>query len=431
MPARKLQIRDNPNPAANIGFICYVPLNFYVFKNVYKHLPNSEFIVGEPHSRVGMGSQYLENLLDFFSEQDVYWRFIDKGNPVLYEKEFYDKYAVLVSTWYRGPLQEPFNKEKKTVSLLYGHAKDLWNYGPWRAYFDLVLSYGPYSQGFLSIYGNSVIVGNPKFDDWFAGKVDPQLVSYYKSRLDSLKRTILYLPTHGILSSIDLMATAINQLSKKYNIVLKAHHDTHLFDGHRIEPYRGNPNILVTSDRDDIQPLLKVSDITISDSSGAIFEAALADKPIILVDFLDDEFFETFRDSYYYQPKGRYGGVATREHSLEQQVKLPGKEIGPIIQYGKPGRRDPYTMKGQVSVARVEQALIEAEQRESLYSRRRKKTVIQAFAFNDGRCGQRAAKEIMDLLYKPKPRKTFLAEALERYLNELSKNNPERRKKSV
>src|SRR5690606_31145418 len=32
------------------------------------------------------------------------------------------------------------------IRVLYGYAKDAWNYGDWNKGFDLILAYGPYSQ---------------------------------------------------------------------------------------------------------------------------------------------------------------------------------------------------------------------------------------------------------------------------------------------
>lgn len=414
-------VRDNPNPKANIGFVCFVPLNFYVFKNIYKHLPNSEFIVGEPMDvpEWGRVSDSLHNMIDFFSGQKVYWRFIDKSNPAVYGREFYSKYGLLVSTWYRGPLKEEYNQDKKIVRVLYGHAKDLWNFGPWSAHFDLVLSYGPYSQQFLSLYGNSTVVGNPKFDDWFNGTIDQSAVKEIKKRLDPLKPTLLYLPTYGMLSSLHLMATAINKISLNYNVILKLHHVTHLYEKEKTAPYRDNPRIIFQSDRDDILPLLQIADVIISDNSGAIFDAILADKPVVLIDFLKKDFFESYRQNFYFRKGPQFLGVPTLERSLEQQVKLPGREVGPVIRIMPPRSETARRKQEENIFASLQRALIEIEQNEKLFRMRRRKIVQQTFAYNDGKCGKRAADKIIQLLNTPRPRRTFLAEAMERYINDL------------
>jgi len=413
-----LNYKDNPNPTANIGFMCYVPLNFYVYENIYKHLPNSEFIVGDSYDVEGYSliSDYLENLLEFFSKQNAYWRFANPQDKKLTKNEFYSKYAVLVSTWYRGATAAPYNKDKKLVRVMYGHAKDPWNFGPWSAYFDLILSYGEYSQKFLSFYGTSTIVGNPKFDDWFSDNIDAGELNKIKRALNPVKKTILYVPTHGYLSSLGIMINAINSLSSDYNIILKVHHNTHLYEQETLTPYKENPRIIIKGDEDDILPLLKVADFVVSDNSGAIFDATLADKPIILVDFLDDNFFEEFKENLFYLFEGRHMGVVTGKNSIEQIIKSAGEEIGPVIRIPREDYLSP-VIRRQVADKKLREALISAVENEDMFKLRRKKIRELAFSYNDGDCGKRAAGKIEKLLFKPKAGPSFLAESLDKYYN--------------
>lgn len=411
--------KDNPNPAANIGFMCYVPLNFYVYKNIYKYLPNAEFIVGDSYDSetFSRSSDYLENLLDFFSKQRVYWRFLNNQERKITKEEFYDKYAVLVSTWYRGDLAAPFNEDKKLVRVLYGQAKEPWNYGPWSAYFDKVLSYGDYSQKFLSLYGNATVVGNPKFDDWFSGNIKEEVKKELKRKMDPTKKTILFLPTFGILSSLDRMVSAINNISQEYNIILKVHHNTALYFQEDIIPYRQNSRIIIKNDQDDILPLLEVTDFVIGDNSGAIFDAILIDKPVILIDFLGESFFKKYEKELICKVDGRRMGSASSRSSLEQSIKFPGKEVGPVIKIST----EEYLkaeFKKQVSADDLKKAIALATQNEDIFSLRRAEIRKMAFSFNDGQCGKRAAEEITKILYYPKADKNFMAEALDRYYDQ-------------
>jgi CDP-glycerol glycerophosphotransferase (TagB/SpsB family) len=307
----------------------------------------------------------------------------------------------------------PDNKDKKLVRVMYGHAKDPWNYGPWSAFFDLILSYGQYSQKFLSLYENSVIVGNPKFDDWFSDKIDQEQISILKSALDSSKKTILYLPTTGALSSLPIMITALNSLSADYNVIVKAHHNTNLYQQDMLEPFRLNSQIIIKTDKDDILPLLKMADYAISDNSGAIFDALLADKKIILIDFLNENFFKNRASILCRNAWGRHMGVITSKESIEQSIKRPGQEIGPIVKLQKTDA----IFRRQIEPDKIIQAMASADQDEPTFAGRRKKIRDLSFSYNDGQSGLRAAQKISELLHKPKKMPSFLAESLELYYN--------------
>lgn len=412
----KQKIKDNPNPKANIAFICFVPLNYYVYKNIYEHLPNAEFVVGESYDTPTFGQVSTENpdrMIKFFSALNVRWRYISHQDSELTPKEFYDKYAVLISTWYRGPLSAAYNQDKKLVRVMYGHAKDLWNYGPWSAFFDLVLAYGDYSQKYLSTYGNSTIVGNPKFDDWFSQKVSNRKI---KTRLNPDKKTILYTPTHAGLSSIPYLISDINKASLEFNIIVKVHHNTYLYEPNLLEPLKDNPAIILENDEADILPLLKVSDVVISDNSGAIFDAVLADKPLVLLDSLGDVFFETYKEGLFYRIDGQHQGVQTTKESIEQLIKEPGKEIGPVIPLPI-SKRTP-TVKKQVSYESFKYAIEKALAEEKVYQPRRAKIKQLSFAHTDGKSGQLAAEKISNLLTSPKAEPSFLSLAIKRYRDE-------------
>lgn len=431
-----LNIKDNPNPAANIGFMCYVPLHFYIYKNIYKYLKNSEYIIGDLYDAedYNLTSNYLENLLEFFNnKKEVYWRFINfneyKSNP----DEFYNKYALLVSTWYHGTAMSAlYNKDKKLVRVLYSNVKAPWNFGLWNSFFDLVLSHGDYSQKFLTTYGNSIITGNARFDDWFLNNVDEKELNNIKKNLNTYKKTILYLPTHGELSSLPFLVEALNSISLKYNVILKFHHDTYLYEKELVNIYQENPRIILKSDKDDILPLLKVADFVISDNSGAIFDAVLADKPVILINFLDRIFFDDFKESLYYIRNGRLLGAVTSENSLEQIIKQPDEEIGPVIQISCKNYLLKERFKQQVQEKEVIKAISLALEKEKKFKLARKKIRNFVFSYNDGKCGKRAADKILELLKNPKPSPTFIAEATIRYCDYLRMtiekkiNNPTR-----
>jgi hypothetical protein len=161
------KIKDNPNPRATIGFVCYVPLNYFVYKNVYKHLRNAEFIVGDTYDMpsFGLTSNQIDTLIIFFQKQHVYWRYFDGADTKENQAHFFDKYAVLVSTWYRGVVKEKYNADKRLVRIVWT-GKGFMEFWSMECILTL-FNHGYVCQKFLSVYTKSIIVGNPKFDEWF------------------------------------------------------------------------------------------------------------------------------------------------------------------------------------------------------------------------------------------------------------------------
>ena len=146
---------DNSNPNAEIGFVVFYPFQFYVFKNVYKHLSNkSEFIVDlGAFFPVEQPGRLVESIIKLLRENGVYFRvfrYDDYFYPARGEK-FFSKYAALVSLWKRGCLNFEFNQAKKKIHLTYGAGKDLITYGTWKRFFDLILAYGERDHKYFSI----------------------------------------------------------------------------------------------------------------------------------------------------------------------------------------------------------------------------------------------------------------------------------------
>lgn len=395
-------MNDNPNPQANIGFICYYPLQYYVYKNIYRHLPNAEFIVDGEYTvhDYTLPADYPERLSSFFDSQGIYWRKLSTTDTTLTRQEFFSKYGVLVNTLYDKNMAAPYMREKKLVRVMYGYAKDPWNFGPWSAYFDKVLSYGPYAQQFLSIYGNAVAVGNPKFDDWYT-------LTPHKKKPGS-PCSVLYLPTWGALSSLDKIISAIHTLSREYRFTIKAHHMTTLLHPEQIVPFADDERITIVDDTADVLPLLQEADIVLSDNSGGIFDAVLADKPIVLINTINQA--QLRPKALFHIQQGRRSGVSTSASSFEQQVRQPGQAVGPLVEA---------TDQKQLHPGLLREAFHNAHAQEEMYAPRRKLIRDQAFAYQDGTAGKRAAQEILELLHAPKPKRNFLAESIDMYVQEL------------
>lgn len=139
-------------------------------------------------------------------------------------------------------------------------------------YYDVILATNKYDQSNLSAFSQSYIVGPLKYTDYIK-----------KTKKTNKKKTILYLPTHGEDSSISLIYKKLIKLKPKYNIICKAHHLTSFLKEEK-KNYLKLKKIGVTFDhKESIIKLFKKSDLVISDNSGAIWDAIIADIPTVVI----------------------------------------------------------------------------------------------------------------------------------------------------
>ena len=109
----------------------------------------------------------------------------------------------------------------------------------------------------------------------------------------------------------------------------------------------------VFDEKTDILPLLKVSDIVLSDNSGAIFDALLADKPIVLF----ESGGEIFNEEVYLGSRG-ISGFSTYPESLEQKIKQDSAwALGPVIK----------------SLKEIPRAISELKEKDAIFKENRKK----------------------------------------------------------
>lgn len=222
-----------------------------------------------------------------------------KNNIEQFDKKLFSKHNVNVITWPSEKMykldgvfdyivcQVPFNgiekfQKSKIAFIQYGYAKDPHNYGLWRALADINFTYGKYASDRIKQFTDVCESGNPECEKWLSKKFHSESIAKY-SRILENKKTILYAPTWGDLSSVDeYIYSIITKLHFRFNIILKLHHNTDLIEKHRQE-LKNIPNIHIAGANDDIWELLCVSDILISDYSGAIFDGVYAEIPIILL----------------------------------------------------------------------------------------------------------------------------------------------------
>lgn len=167
----------------------------------------------------------------------------------------------------------------KVLAIQYSMAKEQHQYGAWHYMADGRLNYGPYSDSILSFYGNSYQVGNPRFDVLFDGSINEETRASVRKTLDSRKKTVLYVPTYGKLSSFESFLPACKEIGDKFNLIVSGHHNTMLREGDRSSIIS---EISPTGSADLTPYYYEAADVVISDYSGAIFDAILCRKPVIL-----------------------------------------------------------------------------------------------------------------------------------------------------
>lgn len=390
---------DNPNPNASIGFVIFYPFQFYVFKNVYEHLAeNAEFIIdGGRFFPLASPEGIVENCAKILTESGVFFRILnykDYEHPK-YLADFFSNYKVLVGLWKSGCLVIPQTAKARKVHMNYGAGKELTMFGSRHRSWDLYLCLGPRVYEIIKLYTWAEIVGYPKFDDWFNGRLNESCIAEIKEKLDLSKKTVLYLPTHGDLSSIDALADELKKNAFYYNVLVKPHYYTPYEEAERLKKLQ-HKDIFIFQDGADLLPFFKVADAVISDNSSGIFDAILADKPLVVTDFLSEKYLnkehKKLKSFQYRLPEG----ALTYSQSIEQRIKKDGS----VIAIKKPHE--------------LQKAIATAIADEQQFKSSRKKLREEIFAYNDGRCGQKAAGAIKKLVsLKCLPEKPILYHVFE------------------
>ncbi len=385
---------------ARIGFVIYYPFQFYVYKNVYQELRgDAEFIIDccfpFPEEQQ---NQLIHDIVELLRKHKARYRLLrpEDYRHAAYLRRFFESYECLVSVWERGCMNVPATIGIRKVNMIYGAGKDLTLVRPTRGLYDLTLAYSERDARLLSYFSETTIVGNPKFDDWFKNDFDEQLLADLRKRIDPQKKTIVYLPTHGDLSSVDQLSEELKKLAPTFNVIVKTHYYLTREEPKRLQKLN-DPRLLLYADDTDLLPLLKLADVVVSDNSSAIFDAVLADKPLLVADFWDREFLDYTHKETRVLWRGTQGAL-TYSESIEQIIKHDGSVVA---------MRSP----NEIPV-KIQDALSDSESRK----KRRDELRRELFAFNDGKCAMRAAEAIRALLAQEKTTsKPILYHAFEAY----------------
>lgn len=258
-----------------VGFYMETAFHYQVYKPIVAALRRRgiacELVVSD-----GISAELVKEMLTLLQTLDdpvLRWR------PLSQVRKQNIRYTCLLSPYFTPLIQ---GLSEVNVRALYGLAKEQWNHAWWNAFYQRILCYSHHTQRALNINGSAFAVGNPRFDGWHTGNFSSQAVDALK--LDPAKKTLLYAPTFGELSSLPHWAKTVGRLAQDFNVVTKLHHGTlcrpeekgSLALARRHLPHR-------ISAHDSTLALLHAADYILTDNSGFIFDAIHAGKKTILL----------------------------------------------------------------------------------------------------------------------------------------------------
>lgn len=403
---------ENPNPQAKIAFVMWSPFHYYVYKDIVKHLPEAEFVVCDQWYR-GIHNDVtstVKQTTDFLLTKRAHWRVLTELENIDIIKSFFDRYEIIATVHLWPPLNslsfDDWFSRKKSVRIKYGVGKNLPTFAPWSARFDITLTEGEHSQQYTSLYTESHIIGVPKFDDWFNNNLDTNEIKRIKKLLNPDKKTILYLPTHGALSSLHTFSETICSLSDEYNVLVKLHNHNTLTESGIVSQLKKDQGIFLFDENSDILPLFYLSDIVISDSSSASLETLIVNKPLVILDTTSNkEVYADHQNNREFNGYWHSGGLVY-SGSIVEQIKSPLSQIGEIV-------RTPNELRS---------AIKQSFNSITHYKNTRDRLCRNLFSFNDGRCGERGAIVIQDFLNRDKPEPPLLGLATRNYFMNYENN---------
>ena len=138
--------------------------------------------------------------------------------------------------------------------------------------YDSVLCSGSYEARLLNNFTNTEIVDDLKY------------INFKKKDYKKDKKVLLYLPTYGEESSIELILSELEKLKNDYYIIAKIHHGTCFLKEEKSRIDLVNKVVDECFDtHKELKELLEISDVVLSDNSGSIFDAIYTGIPVAVV----------------------------------------------------------------------------------------------------------------------------------------------------
>lgn len=241
------------------------------------------------------GCYDVNNCLD----AKIQWIYLSHGTPL--KKIFYDieqKNYVEDGSFFQELYRKIFRKKKKDTE--FKNAMFIATSEESRA---------KVSSGFRAPIEHVEITGYPRNDAFFQD-VDMSIPMIQKiSDLKSAEKKIaIYMPTFRVWNQFDPNRLQLSNLAfidkylEKLNCVLllKLHHgEIKQLDSLDLSSYRNIMPVSNESIQYDIYPVLKLTDVLITDYSGVYFDYLIMDKPIIFAPFDMEKYNKQIKTFYY------------------------------------------------------------------------------------------------------------------------------------
>lgn len=172
---------------------------------------------------------------------------------------------------------------------------------------DLIISGGSFSSTIFknSFWYNGIILetGTPRID-WLKNQTnESKRVIYEKANLDSDTHYLLYAPTfrgNGSISAYNIeFKKLLKSLTTRFGGIWKILYRLHPNLKGKTKIDNSDSNIIDMTDYDDIQELLVISDILLTDFSSSMFDAALCNIKCILYASDLDQYLQKERELYF------------------------------------------------------------------------------------------------------------------------------------
>lgn len=276
---------------ARVGFIISHPFQFLFFRSLAERIPNSIVVI---EKRKNTPFEFSDEFLESLPCSHI---FLAEDRLRVLDDQF-DLIFVLTPKHLSGRY-----RKAKVAALQYGMAKEYYNYGLWRARPDINFMFGDYSVEMIKGHAVAFAVGNTRFDLSAAASTESP--------------GLLYLPTYGAISTIELFADAIEMADFQDPIFVKLHHAMEFENRDAIKRLQNASNVIIIDAYHDSFDLIRTSKSILTDYSGSMFDALFFGKPVTL--FQPEENKEKLGfldDSIEVSRGGDFGQVLRSKHEL-------------------------------------------------------------------------------------------------------------------
>jgi SAM-dependent methyltransferase len=257
-----------------IGFLIHIEELFNHYRNIFNFLDKSQYVLILYNQAQPLEAMLKEMEIPFISILDV------KRKGFIF-KYLVSNHVMALSNTKRWIIQE---LGIINIRFMYSLGKSNWNFSGWNCVYDLILCFGPYQVDKLGFCENTkkLQMGYPRYDEFFKGDIDRKKW-LKKLGCDPAKKTIVWLPTKGSLSSVRTFSSVIAKLKAEYNIVVKPHPLSLAEDVQDINLLKEQNFSAVVDEFIDNTYLFYIADFIFSDYGGTAFGAIYTDCNLVLL----------------------------------------------------------------------------------------------------------------------------------------------------